>query len=403
MPSSRKASLRADEATREENRRKKSSISVVEKEKTGDVKTEERRDTSVLDATAEEKDAVVSELDGESSVLSEDKQKEPAEVAGAGGDCGVKNDQIYVEKRPVKGDTRALDKENTWRQKFDKIDQLLRDSQCTNENEKVDEKNKDDDDNKDAPSSTPPATERRRKPFSCYNCVIFIMDAGLLILSLLYPLLIKSRSKLTLAEQTNVGDNVHGGGADGGGGGIFHSGAVYANASPRSFFRQGSPWHNLLVEDIFDGDLSTLRNHVGAAEWTLVFYYASWDADSMAVRRAFVAAAVSATTTSGLAGVRFAAINCRWRQGSCLQRAAKIKSFPVVYAYNARYRGYIYQGSHEEKGYLAFIDRCDTCVCLFVMSVNPKVCIVGVRYIRLATHFVATFAELHQVYPLSNI
>jgi len=224
------------------------------------------------------------------------------------------------------------------------------------------------DEAKNAATPTTRGGRTKRRRLSCYNCVILIMDATLLILSLLYPILMKTKSKVTFAEQYLGGD----------GGSVAavassaqqqsqsQGHALYARGSPQTFFSHGSPWQNLLVEDIFDGDLTTLKSHVGAAEWTLVLYYAPWDADSATARNALANAAVTAAA-SGTAGasssailaasVQFAAINCWWRHGSCKSRVTKNRPFPYVYAYNVKWKGYLYQGAHDEKGYLDFLDR----------------------------------------------
>ena len=138
----------------------------------------------------------------------------------------------------------------------------------------------------------------------------------------------------------------------------------YAEDSPQSFFRHGPLLQNLLVEDIYDGDMTTLKDLIGAAEWTLVLYYAHWDADSFEARDAFARTAATAASSGSAAkpailaaSVRFAAINCWWRHGSCRSRVTKWRPFPYVFAYNAKGKGYLYQGAHDEKGYLDFIDR----------------------------------------------
>ena len=353
MPSSRKKSARVDEATskdgvgKDADQTKEEVTTTGRKQSKGEV-AKEKTDSAYKETghTVAKKQTV--------NVTSIDAVEET-------------NGNVKRERSDSKASYRQESIADTLSEKFAEIDDLLKKSNETNtEENQTDENTAEGSDaaalvdsttttNETLSAASPSSSStRRKKPFSCYNCVIFIMDAALLILSLLYPVLIKSRSKLILAEQTQDALNAASSGLP-----SRLYGASYAHSTPQSFFRHGSPWQHLLVEDIFDGDLATLKSHVSSADWTLVFYYASWDADSQEARKAFVAAAATAaaSSSSGFAGVRFAACNCRWRHGSCQSRVTKIKSFPAVYAYDANYRGFVYQGAHVETGYLAFIDR----------------------------------------------
>lgn len=191
------------------------------------------------------------------------------------------------------------------------------------------------------------ATEdgRRRHPrrCSCYNFVVIIMDLALLVLSLVYPLLLRTRSKVILAESQvqppseSTSEAVR---------------ATYAYSNPDGFFRDLVNGH--LIADVYDGDLATMKRIISESHWVFVMYYAPWDAASVEIRDAFVSAASRLQNCSTF---RFAAINCWWRHGSCRNKTQRMNAFPVFYAYNQDYQGFLYQGPQTRNSFLLFLDR----------------------------------------------
>ncbi|XP_066546494.1 thioredoxin domain-containing protein 11 [Amia ocellicauda] len=102
---------------------------------------------------------------------------------------------------------------------------------------------------------------------------------------------------------------------------------------PVRFFSANSP-----VVDLFLGQLDQVERLRGAADVSLVFYYAPWCGRSIAVRPEIEQVA------GRLSGeVQFVAINCWWNQGKC-RKQNNLYQYPVIHLYYRRFGPIEYKG-----------------------------------------------------------